>query len=219
MKIAHTLLTGAVATLCMSSLALADGTPAAPSAPVTLTAAPIATTPAVAVPALAPGEVPAVPPPAAAPPVAPLIVPANTPLALHLTAPVSSNGSKSGSTFGFVTVEPVIVGGKTVVAAGATGTGTLILAGHAGWSGHEGDLTLRFDSVQTVDGQQLQLNDQRVEINGRNRKVIALIAGFVPYAGMAAGFIRGSEMSIAPTTVIHTIIKKDASTGIIQAKM
>jgi hypothetical protein len=36
---------------------------------------------------------------------------------------------------------------------------------------------------------------------------------------MAAGFIRGSEMSIAPTTVIHTIIKKDASTGIIQAKM
>jgi hypothetical protein len=212
MKIAHTLLAGAVATLCMSSLALADGTTTAPSAPVTLTAAPGGVT----APPLAPGQVPA---PAAAPQVAPLIVPAKTPLAVHLTAPISSNGSKSGSTFAFVTVDPVVVGGKTVVAAGAPGTGTLILAGHAGWSGHEGDLTLRFDSVQTVDGQLLQFNDQRIEINGRNRKVMAFLAGFVPYAGMAAGFIRGSEMSVAPTTVIHTITKKDATTEILQAKM
>jgi len=205
MKFAHTLLAGAVASLCMSSLALADGTPAAP---LTMTAAPATANPAVAVPALI------------APPAAPLlIVPAKTPLAVHLTAPISSNGSKSGSTFQFVMVDPVVVDGKTVVAAGATGTGTLILAGHAGWSGHEGDLTLRFDGVQTVDGQFLQFDDQRVEINGRNRKVIAFLAGFVPYAGMAAGFIRGSEMSVGPTTVIHTIVKKDATTGTLQAKM
>jgi len=216
MKIAHTLLAGAVAMLCMSSLALADGTSVAPSAPVSLTAAPGAASPAVAAPPLVPGQVPG---PAIAPQVPPLIVPANTPLAVHLTAPISSNGSKSGSTFAFVTVDPVVVGGKTVVAAGAPGTGTLILAGHAGWSGHEGDLTLRFDSVQTVDGQLLQLNDQRVEINGRNRKVMAFLAGFVPYAGMAAGFIRGSEMYVSPTTIIHTITKKDATTGILQAKM
>lgn len=216
MKIAHTLLAGAVAMLCMSSLARADGTSVAPSAPVTLTAAPGAAVPAGVAPPAAPGQVPA---PATAPQVAPWLVPAKTPLAVHLTAPVSSNGSRSGSTFTFVTVDPVVVDGKTVVAAGAQGTGTLILAGHAGWSGHEGDLTLRFDSVQTVDGQVLQLNDQRVEINGRNRKVMAFLAGFVPYAGMAAGFIRGSEVSVAPTTVIHTIIKRDATTGTLQAKM
>jgi len=216
MKIAHTLLAGAVAMLCMSSLALADGTSAAPTAPITLTAAPGALSPGAGAPPLVPGEGP---PPGPAPQVVPLFVPAKTPLAVHLTAPVSSNGSRSGSTFTFVTVDPVVVDGKTVVAAGAQGTGTLILAGHAGWSGHEGDLTLRFDSVQTVDGQVLQLNDQRVEINGRNRKVMAFLAGFVPYAGMAAGFIRGSEVSVAPTTVIHTIIKRDATTGTLQAKM
>jgi hypothetical protein len=208
MKIAHTLLAGAVVSLCISSLALADGTSVTPAAPVTLTAAPGTAHPAVAVPALV-----------APPSVPPLIVPAKTPLAMHLTAPVSSNGSISGSTFAFVMVDPVVIDGKTVVAAGATGTGTLVLAGHAGWSGHEGDLTLRFDRVATVDGQSLQFNDQRIEINGRNRKVISFLAGFVPYAGIAAGFIRGSEMSIAPTTVIHTVVKKDATTGTLQAKM
>jgi len=217
MKIAHTLLAGAVATLCMSSLALADGAPVAPPGPVSLTAAPGAPNPGAGSPVLAPGQVPA--PAIAPPPVTPLLVPAKTPLAVHLTAPVSSNGSKSGSTFAFVTVDPIVIGGKTVVAAGAPGTGTLILAGHAGWSGHEGDLTLRFDSVQTVDGQLLQFDDQRVEINGRNRKVMAFLAGFVPYAGMAAGFIRGSEMSVGPATVIHTITKRDATTAILQAKM
>jgi hypothetical protein len=195
---AHSLLAGAVAALCLPSLALADGSPAAPA------------TPPVAVPVIVPAEAPAS---------APVVVPAKTPLNVHLTAPVSSNGSKSGSTFTFVTVDPVVVNGQTVVAAGATGTGTLILAGHAGYNGHEGDLTLRFDSVPTVDGQVLQFDDQRVEINGRNRKVVSFLAGFVPYVGLAAGFIRGNEMSIAPTTVIHTVTKKDASTGSMQAKM
>jgi hypothetical protein len=217
MRIApHSLLAGAIAVLCLPSLAFADGSAAVTSVPVqpALTSAPAGA----ATTALPSGAGPAsVAPPVVAPP-ALLVVPAKTPLTVHLTAPISSNGSKSGSTFTFVTVDPVVVNGRTVVAAGATGTGTLILAGHAGYNGHEGDLTLRFDSVPTVDGQVLQFDDQRIEINGRNRKVVSFLAGFVPYVGLAAGFIRGSEMSIAPTTIIHTLTKKDASTGSVQAK-
>jgi len=212
----HSLLAGAVVALCLPSLALADGTTVAASAPgqPALTSAPAGAVPAGVPSAGGPTTVAPLP---ASPPLL-LVVPAKTPLNVHLTAPISSNGSKSGSTFTFVTVDPVVVNGRTVVAAGATGTGTLILAGHAGYNGHEGDLTLRFDSVPTVDGQVLQFNDQRIEINGRNRKVVSFLAGFVPYVGLAAGFIRGSEMSIDPATIIHTVTKKEASTGTVQAK-
>jgi hypothetical protein len=151
--------------------------------------------------------------------VTPVVVPAKTPMAVHLTDTVSSNGSRSGTTFYFVTVDPVVVDGKVVVAAGTTGSGTLILAGHAGYSGHEGDLTLRFDKIATVDGQMLQFNDQRIEINGRNRKVISFLGGFVPFVGLGAGFIRGSEAHIDPTTVIHTVTLRPATTDAVAAKM
>jgi hypothetical protein len=141
-----------------------------------------------------------------------VVVPSKTTLAVHLTEAISSNASKSGAPFSFVTVDPIVVDGKTVVAAGAMGTGTLILAGHAGNNGHEGDLTLRFDKVAMVDGTMLDFNDQRIEINGRNRKVMSLIGGFVPWVGLGAGFIRGSEIHIDSTTVIHTVTLRPATT-------
>jgi hypothetical protein len=138
------------------------------------------------------------------------LVPARTPVRFHLTQAVSSNQSKSGTSFTFVLLDPIVVGSTTLVPRGATGNGTLLLAGHAGSSGHEGDLTLRLDSIQTSDGRTIMFNDQRLRINGRNKKIMAGVLGFIPYAGIGARFIRGADVRIDPDTPIVTLLERAA---------
>jgi hypothetical protein len=149
---------------------------------------------------------------AAAPPApGPTAVPAKTAVRFHLTQPVSSNGNKSGTPFTFVLLDPIAVDGRTLVPSGATGAGTLLLAGHAGTSGHEGDLTLRLDSIATPDGHEILFNDQRLRINGLNRKIMAGLLGFIPYAGIGARFIRGEDVRIAARTPITTVLDRPAA--------
>jgi hypothetical protein len=137
-------------------------------------------------------------------------IPAGTRLRFHLTAPVSSNSSKTGQLFQFVLIDPIAIDGRTIAAAGAVGFGTVYLAGHAGTSGHEGDLTLRLDSLPTVDSHNVYFADQRFTVNGRNRKAAALALGFVPYAGFGAFFIRGSDIRLDTTTPVETILLRPA---------
>jgi hypothetical protein len=142
-----------------------------------------------------------------------MVVPAGTHVRFHLNAAVSSGQSKTGEPFSFTVLDPIAVDSRTVVAAGAQGIGTVVLAGHAGNGGHEGDLTLRIDSVRTVDGNRLAFADQRLEVNGRNRKVASSLLGFVPFAGMGAMFIRGNESRVEPDRALETVLKNPASVG------
>jgi hypothetical protein len=142
----------------------------------------------------------------------PEIIPAKTALHFHVTRPLSSDKSETGQPFQFVLLEPVMVNERTILAAGSTGNGTLILAGHAGTSGHEGDLTLRLDSIVTADYQQLMFADQRLRINGRNKKIMSGALGFIPFAGIGARFIRGQEVQIETNQPIVTVLDRDAST-------
>jgi hypothetical protein len=143
----------------------------------------------------------------------PEIIPAKTALRFHLTQALSSDRSTTGQPFTFVMFDPVMVDGAKILAAGATGTGTLLLAGHAGTSGHEGDLTLRLDTILTTDGSKMVFDDQRLRINGKNEKVLSGVLGFIPYAGFGARFIRGREIQIAPSTPITTVLDHVASTA------
>jgi len=138
------------------------------------------------------------------------LVPAQTTVRFHLTAPLSSKDGKAHAAFAFVMAEPIVVDGRTIVAKDAAGSGTVLVDGHAGNSGHEGDITLRLDTVAAADGRTLVFDDQRVAINGRNRKIISAAAGFIPIVGFGSFFIRGSDVEIAPTTVISTVLGKPA---------
>jgi hypothetical protein len=132
---------------------------------------------------------------AAAP--APVSLPAGTHVRFHLVRPLMSDGTKSGQRFTFVLLQPIEVGGRVVVADGTVGFGTVVLAGHSGEGGHEGDLTLRLDGVPAVNGTQVIFCQQRLRINGRSRKVLGL--GFVP-------FIHGSEIHISTKTPIEAVL-------------
>jgi hypothetical protein len=140
------------------------------------------------------------------------MLPAKTALRVHLTEALSSDHSRTGQHFSFVVLDPVAVDGRPLIARGAKGAGTVLLAGKAGTAGHEGDLTLRLDSVPTVGGHKLVFDDQRIRINGRNRKVMSGALGLIPWAGLGARFIRGSEIRIDPRTPITTVLDRAAVT-------
>jgi len=138
-------------------------------------------------------------------------IPAGYRLRFHVDALISSNGSKTGQTFGFVLLDPIQVDGQVVAPSGAVGSGTVFLAGHAGNQGHEGDLTLRLDSLDAAADAGITFADQRFQINGRNRKAAATILGFVPYAGLGAMFIRGSDIRVDPSMPIETVLLRPAT--------
>jgi hypothetical protein len=91
------------------------------------------------------------------------------------------------------------------------GLGLVFLSGASGSNGHEGDLTIRPDSVRTPDGRVVTFDDQRIGINGRNRKIASTLLGFVPFAGIAAGYIRGSDIHIDDKTPIDTVLLHPAT--------
>jgi hypothetical protein len=137
-------------------------------------------------------------------------IPAGTRLTFHVTAPISSSESKTGQPFAFVLSAPITAGPRSIPVDGTTGLGTIFLAGHAGTSGHEGDLTLRLDSLRTSDGHVVTFDDQRFQINGRNRKIVSGVLGLIPYVGIGSHFIRGSEVRVDPATPIETVILRPA---------
>ncbi len=143
------------------------------------------------------------------------VMPAGTHVRFHVDAPISSNDSKTGDTFAFVLLAPIVLVDRTIRVEGTTGSGTIFLAGHAGSQGHEGDLTLRLDSLHTADGRTFTFDDQRFEIDGRNRKVVSGVLGLIPYAGVGARFIRGSDVRVEPTTPIETVLLRSATSAVI----
>lgn len=163
-------------------------------------------------------------PPAPAVSAAPVVVPspaaatstvasglaAGTRIRFHLDAPLSSATSKTGETFAFTLLDPVQTTGGRVIPSGTKGSGTLLLSGHAGSGGHEGDLTLGLDTLDLGGGQTLRFDNQRFEVNGRNRKAASTIFGLLPIVGYAAMFMRGSDVRIDPSTPIETVLARPA---------
>jgi hypothetical protein len=138
-------------------------------------------------------------------------IPPGTRLRFHLTKPLASDRDKAGDAFSFALLDPVVVDGHVLAAQGAVGTGTVLVSGHNGTLGHEGDLTLRLDSIHVSDARTMRFADQQFEINGGNRKAESRILGLIPDAGIAALFMRGKEIHIDTTTAIQTVLLHPAT--------
>jgi hypothetical protein len=165
--------------------------------------------PAPPVPAVTASPV-AVPSPAASTTTVVSGVAAGTRIRFHVDAPLSSATSKTGETFAFTLLDAIQTTGERVIPSGTKGSGTLLLSGHAGSGGHEGDLTLGLDTLDLGGGQTLHFDNVRFEVNGRNRKAASSILGFVPIVGYAAMFMRGSDVRIDPSTPIETVLVRPA---------
>ena len=98
------------------------------------------------------GGAPSSNPVQAAAPFERLKIPAGTPLEIEAPFDVSSQAVRKGDRISFRVVNPVVVGGKIVIAAGATATARVTKAERGGHFGRAGRLAWSMEEVTAVDG-------------------------------------------------------------------
>jgi hypothetical protein len=95
----------------------------------------------------------------------PIIVPAGTPITVRLQNSISSASATPGQSFDFTLVEPLVVDGKTVAAAGAPGQGRVIAARESGRLHNAGYLRIGMASIE-VNGKQVPVQSSSIFISG-----------------------------------------------------
>jgi hypothetical protein len=127
----------------------------------------------------------------------PIIVPAGTSIAVRTTNALSSESSKAGETFEASLAQPVVVGGVTVLPAGATATGKIVKAASAGRMKGEGVLSLALTSL-TVKGHSYNLITEPVSQTAKSRgKRSATMIGGGAGAGALIGGLAGGGKGAA----------------------
>lgn len=123
---------------------------------------------------------------------APVTVPSGTELALALTNGVTTKTAKVGDPVQAILTAPVLVGGKTVIPAGATVRGevTEVISGSAKIGGHP-TLGLAFNEIRLEDGRRLGINAKLTQVGRKEtNRDAAKIAG-----GALVGAIVGDQVS------------------------
>ncbi|HEX4196342.1 MAG TPA: hypothetical protein VHZ26_02780 [Caulobacteraceae bacterium] len=110
-----------------------------------------------------------------APPGASRTLAAGTVVEIELTDAVSSETAKRGDKFGLKLAEPIVLGDRVVVPAGAPGMGEVVFAQPAHLMGAAGKLVL---AARYVDfrGQRLALHAFRLGAGGENRETVTFVA-------------------------------------------
>jgi len=153
-----------------------------------------------------------VPPPPPPPPPKPVVIPAGTVITVRLSSALGSKSSQTGDPFEATVAEPVVVGGKTVIAKDASAAGTVVEAKAKGKIKGEARLKLALNKV-TIKGKtyviQTTMAEQTAKGKGKRTAVAtgggaaggALIggiagggkgAGIGALVGAGAGFIGGA---------------------------
>jgi hypothetical protein len=154
----------------------------------------------------------AAPVPAPPPAPKPVVIPAGTVITVRLSSALGSKSSQTGDTFEATVADPVTVGGKTVIASGASAAGTVVEAKAKGKIKGEARLKLALNKV-TIKGKtypiQTTMAQQTAKGKGKRTAVAtgggaaggALIggiagggkgAGIGALVGASAGFIGGT---------------------------
>ena len=138
-----------------------------------------------------------------------LIIPALTQISVEIVSEVGSKVSKTGDIFAIRLAAPILVGGKQLVPAGATGSGEVIHAKRAGGMGAAGELVLAARYLQ-VDGRRLPLRSLRLPTKGVSNintvNTLALAGGAV---GLVGFFISGGQIVIPSGTIAEAKVAAD----------
>jgi hypothetical protein len=127
-----------------------------------------------------------------------------------MTQSISTRLVKRGDTFSFRLAEPVTLGDRTVIAAGAPGAGEVIDAAPSGALGRPAKLVLAARYLD-VNGAHIPLKALRLVATGTDNTNTILALSFVPYVGILAGFVKGGEVEIPAGT--HAIAKLATDLG------
>lgn len=139
-------------------------------------------------------------------------VPANTVVDLEILDLLNSSRHKRGDKFRLRVVTPVMVQGRTLIAAGTLGVGEIVHAAPARGGGAPGELLIAARSLDFA-GHPAPLRGLKLGLAGGDNSGMALGVSFA--AGPFAMFIRGHEVEIPAGTRVNARLAQDlASTTI-----
>jgi len=131
------------------------------------------------------------PAPAPPPPPKPVVIPAGTVITVRLSSALGSKTSQTGDTFEATLAQPVAVGGKPVIASGASAVGTVVEAKAKGKIKGEARLKLALNKV-TIKGKSYTIQTTMAEQTAKGKgKRTAVATGGGAAGGALIGGIAG----------------------------
>jgi hypothetical protein len=125
------------------------------------------------------------------------LAPAGSEVLVELAELVGTRGHRPGDHFKLRLSEPLVVGDRIVIPAGATGEGEIIDVARPGMAGRPAKLILAARYVET-GGTRVTLHAFRLGGVGESRKDTAAALSLVPYAGVLALAIPGGDLVYPP---------------------
>jgi hypothetical protein len=134
------------------------------------------------------------PPPVEQPKPQPLVVPAGTALTVRVGQALGSKTSQTGQTFLATVAQPVSVGGRTAIPAGATVSGTVVNAKPKGRFKGEGQLSLALMSV-AVKGKTYSIQTRALDstVKGKGKRTAATTGGGAAGGALIGGIAGGGK--------------------------
>ena len=140
-------------------------------------------------------------------------IPAGTPVTVRIGSEISSGSAQAGNTFDGTLAKNLVVGGKTIAAAGSPVRGKVTLAKSSGRLHAPGQLSIRLTSVQ-VNGRSVAVSSSPYRMTGKSHmKSNATKIG----GGAAAGAIIGAIAGGGKGAAIGTLVGAGAGTGVAAA--
>jgi hypothetical protein len=144
-----------------------------------------------------------------------ITIPAMTPVELEILAPINSKTAKIGEMFPIKLVSPIVIDGRTIVPAGATGQGEVVHAAKARAAGKAGELILAARYVEW-DNVRIPLRSFKFgRAAGENRTGTAIALGVVVAAPLAL-FVAGGQVDVAQGAAANAKIASDTIINISQ---
>jgi hypothetical protein len=126
-----------------------------------------------------------------------VVLPAGTELSVRTTDTISAKSSQVGQTFQGVLAQPVALHGHTVIAAGATVTGTIVQAHQGGKIKGESGLALQLTSIRVHGASYPLTTDQYLQtVKGKGKRTTVMGAGGAGLGGLIGGLAGGGKGAV-----------------------
>ncbi len=124
----------------------------------------------------------------------PVVIPAGTTLTVRLGEAVGSKISQDGQTFSASVVDPIAIGGKTVIPAGAAATGTVVSAKPLGRFKGGASLQIKLTSIN-LNGADQAIDTSSISraAKGKGKRTATMIGGGAGLGALIGGLAGGGK--------------------------
>ncbi len=129
-------------------------------------------------------------------------IPALTPIDLEIMATMNSQANHIGEHFPFRLASPIVVDGKTIVPAGAMGSGDVVHAAKSRFGGKPGEMILAARYIEH-NGIRIPLRSLRAGAGQGKDNGDTAAAVAIAVSGVLSMFITGGEVNVPSGTIMN----------------